>query len=64
MNQDTPDIISKFQRLREAMDEFSNQCADELGESSKITLKSELLYMRVIDLTDDLESIASGLYND
>ncbi len=64
MNQETPDILAKFQRLREKLDEFSNRCADDLGESHRVTLEAELLYMRVIDLTDDLETIASGLYLD
>lgn len=64
MNEDTPDIIAKYSRLRDKLEEYSRKVADEVGEHHRLTIEAELLFMRAFDLVDDLEQIAAGLYSE
>ncbi len=53
-----PDILSKFANFREELDKLSNLCNEELGENHKVTFSLELLYLRMVDMADDVEILA------
>jgi hypothetical protein len=57
-----PDIRQKFLSCYEKIDELSNRANDELGSRSWVTFELELIYIRMFDMLDDIESIMAKHY--
>jgi hypothetical protein len=55
-----PDTLSKFIKLQDAVEVFSNNLAEELGEFHRLTTDSEMVFARLVDLVIDIENITCG----
>lgn len=57
-----PDIMSKFIMMRRSLEELSNEVIELLGEDHILSLKTDLVWARCLDLTDSVEEVQNGLY--
>ena len=57
-----PDIMSKFVMMRNSLEELSNEVIELLGEDHILSLKTDLVWARCLDLTDSVEEVQNGLY--
>lgn len=57
-----PDIMSKFIMMRNSLEELSNEVVELLGEDHILSLKTDLVWARCLDLTDSVEEVQNGLY--
>ena len=57
-----PDIMSKFIMMRNSLEELSNEVIELLGEDHILSLKTDLVWARCLDLTDSVEEVQNGLY--
>lgn len=58
-----PDIFSRFIFLKNSLEELSNQISETLGENHFLSLKTDLVWARCLDLVDSVEELQNGTYD-